>query len=44
VCDLENLKNEEAMTCAGLQHHRKEKICITEVSNVKSNLVVQKKV
>jgi hypothetical protein len=25
VCDLENLKNEEAMTRAGSQRHRKEK-------------------
>jgi len=23
VCDLENLKNEEAMTCFGSQHHSK---------------------
>jgi hypothetical protein len=23
VCDLENLKNEEAMTRGGLQHHKK---------------------
>jgi hypothetical protein len=27
VCDLENLKNEEAMTRLGSQHHRKKKIC-----------------
>ena len=26
VCDLENLKNEEAMTRVGLQRHRKKKI------------------
>ena len=25
VCNLENLKNEEAMTRGGLQHHRKKK-------------------
>ena len=25
VCDLENLKNEEAMTRVGLQRHRKQK-------------------
>jgi hypothetical protein len=25
VCDLENLKNEEAMTCVGSQHHSKKK-------------------
>jgi len=25
VCDLENLKNEEAMTRVGSQHHRKVK-------------------
>jgi transposase-like protein len=24
VCDLENLKNEEAMTRVGSQHHRKK--------------------
>ena len=26
VCDLENLKNEEAMTRVGLQRHRKKKL------------------
>jgi len=25
MCDLENLKNEEAMTFIGLQHHSKKK-------------------
>ena len=25
LCDLENLKNEEAMTRVGSQHHQKEK-------------------
>jgi len=24
VCDLENLKNEEAMTCVGSQRHKKK--------------------
>jgi hypothetical protein len=26
VCDLENLKNEKAMTCVGSQSHRKNKL------------------
>ena len=26
VCDLKNLKNEEAMTCVGWQRHKK-KVC-----------------
>jgi hypothetical protein len=29
VCDLENLKNEEAVTRTGSQRHRKKKICST---------------
>ena len=29
VCDLENLKNEEAMTRVGSQRHRKKKYLIT---------------
>ena len=33
VCDLENLKNEEAMTCFGLQRHIKKKV------SFKSNLI-----
>jgi len=28
VCDLENLKNEEAMTRVGSQHHSKKKTCL----------------
>jgi hypothetical protein len=24
MCDLENLKNEEVMTCVGLQRHKKK--------------------
>jgi hypothetical protein len=28
VCDLENLKNEEAMTRVGSQRHTKKKCCI----------------
>jgi hypothetical protein len=26
VCDLENLKNEEAITCVGSQSHRKKNL------------------
>jgi len=32
VCDLENLKNEEAMTRVGLQHHRKKEIQCNSVN------------
>jgi hypothetical protein len=31
VCDLENLKNEEAMTRVGPQHHRKKKRHVCEM-------------
>ena len=33
VCDLENLKNEEAMTRVGLQRHRKKKVLIINWMN-----------
>jgi hypothetical protein len=29
VCDLENLKNEEAMTRVGSQRHLKKKVCVS---------------
>jgi hypothetical protein len=28
VCDLENITNEEAMTCVGSQRHSKEMFCL----------------
>jgi len=33
VCDLENLKNEEAMTRAGSQRHRKKYIYVLQEHN-----------
>ena len=33
VCDLENLKNEEAMTRAGSQRHRKKTRCRIDTIN-----------
>jgi hypothetical protein len=35
VCDLENLKNEEAMTCIGSQCHKKKYIYISRYISVK---------
>ena len=37
VCDLENLKNEEAMTRVGSQHHRKKKYEHMHVSCINLN-------
>ena len=34
VCDLENLKNEEAMTCVGSQRHSKKNKPLFEIINL----------
>jgi len=44
VCDLENLKNEEAMTRVGSQRHRKKKVVLlfhSRVSRVDLSLETQ---
>jgi len=39
VCDLENLKNEEAMTRVGSQRHRKKGHLLIHVHNFFSNFI-----
>ena len=43
VCDLENLKNEEAMTRVGSQRHSKKKLNLMYLTNALKMEHIQKK-